>query len=183
MEFRCQRIGCAGLRCAIISTIGGMITGSINDEEAWKDYQDYYYNCIQDNDNSLMELLTYLTDNGMLDNTIIVFTSDHGEMHGSHGLKGKGGFIYENNIHVPLHIIHPDYEGGKSISALHAIWILRRPLWIWRACLMNRKRIFCGDLTGNSLLDLMNGTENSVRDGSLFCFEMPFLYCNANQCR
>jgi arylsulfatase len=150
----------------------GMITGSINDEEAWKDYQDYYYNCIQDNDNSLMELLTYLTYNGMLDNTIIVFTSDHGEMHGSHGLKGKGGFIYENNIHVPLHIIHPDYEGGKSISALTCHMDLA-PTFVDMASLSDeQKENICGDLTGNSLLDLMNGTENSVRDGSLFCFEM-----------
>lgn len=84
----------------------------------WKDYQDYYFNCIQDSDNNLMKLIRYLQNNDMLRNTIIIFTSDHGEMHGSHGLKGKGGFIYENNIHVPLIILHPDYEGGKKIDAV-----------------------------------------------------------------
>ncbi len=150
----------------------GMIAGSINEEEAWKDYQDYYYNCIQDNDNSLMELLTYLTDNGMFNNTIVVFTSDHGEMHGSHGLKGKGGFLYENNIHVPLYIVHPDYEGGKRISAITCHMDLA-PTFVDMANMSDdEKETIAGDLAGHSLLDLMDGTKTSVREGSLFCFEM-----------
>ena len=121
-----------------------------------------------------MELLAYLTNSGMLDNTIIVFTSDHGEMHGSHGLKGKGGFLYENNIHVPLYIVHPDYEGGKAVSAITSHMDLA-PTFVDLANVPDeQKENICGDLTGNSLLDLMNGTENSVRDGSLFCFEMLF---------
>lgn len=150
----------------------GMIAGSINEEEAWKDYQDYYYNCIQDNDNSLMELLTYLTDNGMFNNTIVVFTSDHGEMHGSHGLKGKGGLLYENNIHVPLYIVHPDYEGGKRISAITCHMDLA-PTFVDMANMSDdEKETIAGDLAGHSLLDLMDGTKTSVREGSLFCFEM-----------
>ena len=150
----------------------GMIAGSINEEEAWKDYQEYYYNCIQDNDNSLMELLTYLTDNGMFNNTIVVFTSDHGEMHGSHGLKGKGGFLYENNIHVPLYIVHPDYEGGKRISAITCHMDLA-PTFVDMANMSDdEKETIAGDLAGHSLLDLMDGTKTSVREGSLFCFEM-----------
>ncbi|HPY63734.1 MAG TPA: sulfatase-like hydrolase/transferase [Bacillota bacterium] len=150
----------------------GMIAGSINEEEAWKDYQDYYYNCIQDNDNSLMELLTYLTNNGMFNNTIVVFTSDHGEMHGSHGLKGKGGFLYENNIRVPLCIVHPDYEGGKRISAITCHMDLA-PTFVDMANMSDdEKETIAGDLAGHSLLDLMDGTKTSVREGSLFCFEM-----------
>lgn len=150
----------------------GMIAGSINEEEAWKDYQDYYYNCIQDNDNSLMELLTYLTDSGMFNNTIVVFTSDHGEMHGSHGLKGKGGFLYENNIRVPLYIVHPDYEGGKRISAITCHMDLA-PTFVDMANMSDdEKETIAGDLAGHSLLDLMDGTKTSVREGSLFCFEM-----------
>ena len=54
----------------------------------------------------------------MLKNTIIVFTADHGEMHGSHAVKGKGGFLYDYNMHVPLVIVHPDYEGERRISAV-----------------------------------------------------------------
>jgi len=117
-------------------------------------------------------LLTYLTDNGMFNNTIVVFTSDHGEMHGSHGLKGKGGFLYENNIHVPLYIVHPDYEGGKRISAITCHMDLA-PTFVDMANMSDdEKETIAGDLAGHSLLDLMDGTKTSVREGSLFCFEM-----------
>jgi arylsulfatase A-like enzyme len=38
-------------------------------------------------------------------NTIVIFTSDHGEYAGSHGLRAKGGGVYEEAIHVPLYIV------------------------------------------------------------------------------
>lgn len=40
-------------------------------------------------------------------NTVIVYTSDHGEYAGSHGLRGKGAAIYEEGIRVPLFIRDP----------------------------------------------------------------------------
>jgi arylsulfatase A-like enzyme len=42
-------------------------------------------------------------------NTVVVFTSDHGEYGGSHGLRGKGAGAYEEAIHVPLLV--KDYRG------------------------------------------------------------------------
>jgi hypothetical protein len=41
------------------------------------------------------------------ENTIIVFTSDHGEYAGSHGLRGKGAGLYDEGIRVPLWIKDP----------------------------------------------------------------------------
>ncbi|MGV0814488.1 sulfatase-like hydrolase/transferase [Mycolicibacterium boenickei] len=41
------------------------------------------------------------------DNTVVVFTSDHGEYAGSHGLRGKGAAVYEESIRVPLYIRDP----------------------------------------------------------------------------
>ena len=40
-------------------------------------------------------------------NTVVVFTSDHGEYGGSHGLRGKGAGAYEEAIHVPLMVKDP----------------------------------------------------------------------------
>lgn len=40
-------------------------------------------------------------------NTVVVFTSDHGEYSGSHGLRAKGGGVYEEAIRVPLFIADP----------------------------------------------------------------------------
>ena len=44
------------------------------------------------------------SDPGVRDNTVILFTSDHGEYGGSHGLRGKGASAYEEAIRVPLYV-------------------------------------------------------------------------------
>ena len=149
----------------------GLFAGIITDKEVWKDYQDYYFNCIQDSDNNLMLILDYLQANKLLDNTVIVFTADHGEMHGSHGLKGKGGFLYENNVHVPLIIVHPDYQGGQTVSEITSHVDLA-PTFVDIANISDaEKRRITADLPGHSLLPLMAG-EQGERKASLFCFEM-----------
>lgn len=143
-----------------------------DDKALWKDYQDYYYNCIQEMDNNLMKLLDYLSEHDMWRNTIVVFTSDHGEMHGSHALCGKGGFLYENNIHVPLIIVHPELAGGGSVSSVTSHVDLAPTFVDMTRLAPEEKERITGKLAGKSLLSLMNGREKRVRDGSLFCFEM-----------
>ncbi|MCR5674295.1 MAG: sulfatase-like hydrolase/transferase [Lachnospiraceae bacterium] len=150
----------------------GLFTGVIREESVWKDYQNYYFNCIQDSDDHLMEILDYLKEQGMMDNTVIVFTADHGEMQGSHGLKGKGGFLYENNVHVPLIIVHPGFEGGKTVSALTSHVDLAPTFVDMTSLPADEKEKILKELPGESLLQLMDGRKDSVRDAALFCFEM-----------
>src|SRR5512144_3021575 len=69
-------------------------------------------------DLQIANLLLELDALGLTDRTMIVFTSDHGELGGAHGLHGKGPFAYEENIHIPLMISHPDVQGGQSCKAL-----------------------------------------------------------------
>lgn len=88
-------------------------------KDMWKIFYNYYLNLIKDSDNSLSEVLDALDDLDVWKNTIVIFTADHGDMAGSHGgLRGKGPFVYENNAHVPMIIVHPDYKGGKTCKAL-----------------------------------------------------------------
>jgi arylsulfatase A-like enzyme len=44
------------------------------------------------------------SDPKVRDNTVILFTSDHGEYGGSHGMRGKGASAYEEAIRVPLYV-------------------------------------------------------------------------------
>lgn len=134
--------------------------------------QDYYFNCIQDSDNNLMTLLRELDNMHMLDNTIIVFTSDHGEMQGAHGLKGKGGFVYDYNIHVPLVIYHPDYEGGRRVSAVTSHIDLAPTFIDMTGLSADKKAEVSEGLNGHSLMPLIDSSADSVRDGALFCYEM-----------
>jgi arylsulfatase A-like enzyme len=48
----------------------------------------------------------------------VIFTSDHGEMAGSHGLRQKGNLVYDENFHVPFVICDPDLTGGSRTDAL-----------------------------------------------------------------
>lgn len=73
-----------------------------------------YYSEISHIDAAFGRILSYLDDSGLSENTIVIFTSDHGEMNGCHSLFGKGIF-YEESIKVPLMIRHPDYS-GKAIN-------------------------------------------------------------------
>ncbi len=84
----------------------------------WQRFGDYYLNCIRSVDAQLNHLLGELDQLGLADRTIVVFTSDHGEMGGAHGLRGKGPFAYEESIHVPLHIVHPDVRAARNVKAL-----------------------------------------------------------------
>jgi arylsulfatase len=95
------------------------ILGDIPLEEArWKRFNDYYINCIRNVDRSLEALMAELEALGLADTTIVVFTADHGEMAGAHGLRGKGPFAYRETNHLPLQIVHPDVKGGQQCQAL-----------------------------------------------------------------
>jgi arylsulfatase A-like enzyme len=48
-----------------------------------------------------------LEETGQRENTMIIFTSDHGEMLGDHGIYLKGPYFYEPAIHVPLIVNWP----------------------------------------------------------------------------
>ena len=53
-------------------------------------------------DQEIGKIREELEKKGELDNTIIIFTSDHGEYMGDYGLLQKGPFMYDNLIKVPL---------------------------------------------------------------------------------
>ena len=88
------------------------------ERERWNRFTDYYLNCLRGVDRQLEALQVELERLGLSRNTIVVFTSDHGEMGGAHGLRGKGPFAYEEAIHLPMQVVHPDVRGGQSCAAL-----------------------------------------------------------------
>jgi len=47
-------------------------------------------------------ILEALTASGQLENTVVIFTSDHGEMLGDHGMLKKGALLYDSAVHIPL---------------------------------------------------------------------------------
>jgi arylsulfatase A-like enzyme len=72
-----------------------------------------YFGACSALDADIGRLLAYLKSSGLEDDTIVVFTSDHGEMLGSHGLMTKG-VCFEESIRVPLSLHIPGLPGGQS---------------------------------------------------------------------
>lgn len=90
-----------------------------DDRRSWLRHLDYYVKLHEMADVSLGTVLGALEETGAYDDTVIIFTSDHGDMCGSHGLRSKGPFVYEEIMHVPLHVRAPDVtQAGVQTTAL-----------------------------------------------------------------
>ncbi len=71
-----------------------------------------YAACCEGIDEWVGRILDAVAQRGELDNTLVIFSSDHGEMLGDHGHfnKGRAG---EGSVHVPLVVAGPGVEGGR----------------------------------------------------------------------
>ena len=73
-----------------------------------------YYGLIKELDVWMGKIMDKLDETGLTDNTLIIFTSDHGEMLGAHGMREKNVF-YEESSHVPLIIKMPNSVPEKAV--------------------------------------------------------------------
>ncbi len=76
-----------------------------------------YYGLVTHLDARIGDLLRALETHGLADNTIVVFTSDHGLAIGSHGLLGKQS-LYEESMHAPLIMAGPGLPQQQTHDAL-----------------------------------------------------------------
>ena len=78
-----------------------------------KYFRALYFGFMTQLDAALGDLFEGMEERGLLDNTIIVFTSDHGDNLGEHGLFYKGN-MYEGSVRVPLMVRWP----GHTVEAV-----------------------------------------------------------------
>jgi len=79
--------------------------------------RDQYEGAIGYIDRSIGRMLTELDRRGVLKNTIVIITSDHGEQFGEHELLGHGNSLYAQVLHVPLLIVYPPKVPAGSVVA------------------------------------------------------------------
>jgi arylsulfatase A-like enzyme len=84
-----------------------------HDEATIRKLRAVYYGLIAELDHHLGRIVERLRERGDLDRTLVVFTSDHGEMLGDHWLLAKDGFFPEA-FHVPLIVRDPLLAGGRG---------------------------------------------------------------------
>jgi arylsulfatase len=89
------------------------------DPQSWLRHLDYYVELHRLADESLGVVLSALEASGAWEDTAVIFTSDHGDMCGSHGLRSKGPFVYDEIMRVPLHVRVPGVTAaGSTTNAL-----------------------------------------------------------------
>ena len=143
------------------------------EEPVWKKYRNYYFNCIRDVDRHIMSVLKALETSGQAENTIVVMTSDHGEMAGAHGLRGKSASLYKENLNVPLIIRHPDVQGGRSANTLASAVDLVPTLLAMTGMSAAERAVLNPDLPGVDLSATLSDpamTTERDRRGALFNF-------------
>jgi arylsulfatase A-like enzyme len=86
-------------------------------EEEKKYIVDLYKAEVESVDERIGFIIKMLQHKNLLDNTYIVFTSDHGELFGEHDFYGHARFYYEGLLKVPLIISGPGLEKGKKIKS------------------------------------------------------------------
>jgi arylsulfatase len=118
-----------------------------------------YYAMITQLDHQFGRLLDHLEEIGQRDNTIIIFTSDHGEALGDHGLSQKGCRFYEGSVRVPLMISWPGhFREGITSDALVELTDLTPTFYD----LLNIEPPY--DVQGKSLLPVLTGKSVEHRD-------------------
>lgn len=88
---------------------GSPYQARMNGKDEWRyrvpeniqDMRSIYYGMVREIDDRVGAILDKLDELGLAENTLVIFTSDHGEMLGDHGLHSKSMF-YEGAVHVPL---------------------------------------------------------------------------------
>jgi arylsulfatase len=86
--------------------------------DMWHNHVNYYLNCLLDADRHIGAVLDALEASGQADDTIVIFTSDHGEMGGAHHLRQKGSVAFRETVNVPLVIVDPRHPGGVRTDAV-----------------------------------------------------------------
>jgi len=76
-------------------------------QDQWRKYRDCYRAKTKLYDNNVGVILNELKRQGQWDNTIVILTSDHGDMDAQHKLIFKGPFMYEHMMRIPLMIRVP----------------------------------------------------------------------------
>lgn len=118
-----------------------------------------YYGMISLVDHSVGRILEALSNQGLDENTYVIYASDHGDMMGNHGLYLKGPTPYEDLLRVPLIIRGPGVASGATVTEPVSTLDLAPTFLEWSGAGTS------DDMHGTSLSALCQG-RNAPRDAA-----------------
>ncbi|WP_395730437.1 sulfatase [Prosthecobacter sp.] len=84
--------------------------------QAYQEYLKRYLRCVKSVDDNLARLFDYLKKNGLLDNTVIIYTSDQGMMLGEHDYIDKR-WMYEESMRMPFIMRYPKLIKAGTVNS------------------------------------------------------------------
>ncbi len=123
-----------------------------------------YYGMISYVDDKVGELLDALERTGMADNTIVIFSADHGDMMGERGMWYKMS-MYEWSASVPFIVSHPGIPGGQRVKQTMSLVDLF-PTLVDIASGEEPDPVVAPHLDGRSLLPLLHGESDGWHDSA-----------------
>ena len=147
--------------------------GMTNEEgKKWR-YQNYikdYLACVKSVDDNIGRVLTYLKENNLEENTVIVVTSDQGFYLGDHGFFDKR-FIYEESLRMPFMVKYPERIKAGSVNEDIITNIDFAPTLLELAGITTTQK-----MQGTSFVPVLEGnTPNNWQDAMYYhYYEFPF---------
>ncbi|MHA3980677.1 sulfatase-like hydrolase/transferase [Halovulum sp. GXIMD14794] len=132
-----------------------LLEGFPRSEEAVREHLADYYGMIAQLDDAIGQILATAETRNLLENTVIVYTSDHGLGIGSHGLMGKQN-MYQHSLGIPLIFAGPGVAARARCDAL--VWHADT-----RATLLDLARSDAVNEDGQSLRPWLRGEEGERR--------------------
>lgn len=149
--------------------------GSFAREDVATNAKTAYMGLIGQLDDHIGRLMRFLADAGRLDDTLIVFTSDHGDFLGDHWL-GEKELFYEQAVRIPLIVVDPDPSARRGIvddRLVEAIDVL--PTLVEAVGGKVPRHL----VEGTSLLPHTRGSEVTAKD-AVFC-ELDYSFRRARE--
>ncbi|XP_030647498.1 arylsulfatase K [Chanos chanos] len=142
-------------------------------EEEIRNIRAFYYAMCAESDSMLGEVISALRGTGLLDSTVVLYTSDHGELAMEHRQFYKMS-MFEGSSHVPLLMMGPGVKSGLQLSQLVSL------VDIFPTLLDLANVPTPGGLSGHSLVPLVSQTGNQTSKQRPDWILSEYHGCNAN---
>lgn len=148
--------------------------------EAWKQRRNYLINCMRLVDREFAKITDELDRQGLWDNTVVIFTSDHGEMNGAHKMHQKGGIHFEEATIVNFTAVVPGGEAGVNTKAVGSHVDLTPTILGFAGVSDEERHERYPQLPGRSLVEVLTspstatpprGSEQEPGDGALIMWD------------
>ena len=150
------------------------VVGARYKRNEWKESWRVYLGLVAMLDDCVGQVLSALKEEGLYDDSIIIFTADHGEMLGSHSLFQKM-CMYEESAHVPLFIRFPESEHKDIDRVVSHIDVL--PTLVDYLSIEHD-----GSFDGRSLIPLIHGDSSDNDDTAYIQFDGNGARSNFQRC-